>query len=124
MHDLGVADEFEGDEPQGGVDVVLGDLVVVARDSRDHQVVEAPDAGQCGADLLRPGQVEGESTGADPLGDEVGAMGVTAGQDGLVPTPGPHPGELQPDARRTAHDEDAAHDSRASLRYSQSRVNR
>lgn len=106
---LGVADELEGDQVQRGVDVIVGDGVLVAGDAREDEVVDSFDARQGARDLARSGQVEGQPVRADLLGSRVGAVGVAAGEYDLVAAFHAGAGELSADAGRTADDDNTAH---------------
>ena len=55
---LRVADELERDEPQRARDVVLGDLVGVALDRGEDEVVHVADVRECVGDRVRLGEVE------------------------------------------------------------------
>ncbi|GGM14448.1 hypothetical protein GCM10010129_68300 [Streptomyces fumigatiscleroticus] len=75
-----------------------------------HQSVDGAHLGQRGSDLLRPGQVQGETPGrADLLGDGRGPVGGTSGEDHLVSTAGVEPRDVLAEAGRSADDDHTAH---------------
>src|SRR5204863_1840985 len=60
MDYLGVADELERDEAKGCVDVVLGHLVDVAFDRREHEVVDVLETSETVRDRVRLSKVEAD----------------------------------------------------------------
>ena len=65
MHDLGVADELQRDEPERAGDVVVGDRVLVALDRADHEPVDGADPGEARRAIV-VGRGEVERAGARP----------------------------------------------------------
>ena len=111
MHDLGVPDQLERDQPQRPVDVVVGHGVDVTLDRGQDQAVHRVDPGHGGGDGVRLGQVEGQAggvaadwmaTAADRSASRPVSVTRMAGLRVV-------PGDFQTDAGGAADDHDAAH---------------
>ena len=105
--DCGVADQFHGGEIVRCADVVVRDVVQVAGNRRQYDVVDCVDVGQRVRDLLWLGEVQSDTArvAADLCSDRLGVRTVTASKDD-----GPTPfrvvtGNLSADTVRAARDQ-------------------
>src|SRR5437867_3722885 len=131
VDDLGIADEFEGDEPERAADVVFADLVLIAFDRRQHQMMQRTDVLEGRRDLRRLRQVEAQAAASvtDLARRRRGTLWIAAGDDDLVVLPGKMLCQLQTQSVGSPDDEDgtARHQPLVPMwlrRYSQSRANR
>jgi hypothetical protein len=93
---LGGADQLQGDQAAGALQVEATDPVLVAVDGGQHQVGDPVDPGQPVGQLVRAGQVEAEPGGlaADLGGHGLGPLLVPAGEDDLAALVGVVAGHL------------------------------
>jgi hypothetical protein len=108
---LRVADELHRDEPERCVDLVLADLVDVALDRSEDEMVDVLDARKSAGDRVRLRKVEPKAAGApaDLARSGVRARLIPTRDDDVPAVVCVRLGELAAESLRAADDDDGSH---------------
>ena len=111
MDHLGVPDEFEGDQPQSAIDVVVANLVHITLDRGEDQEIDLTHVGETPRDRVRVGQVEADPPGlaADLFRSRLRSSLVPSRHDHFAAVVGVRLREFAPQPLRATDDNHLSH---------------